>query len=142
MGVVIPLYKKGDHKNCNNYRGVTLLSIVSKVYERILEGRLRKTLNRQLEESQRGFGKGRSTRDHIFTLKQIIEKKQLQGTNLYMAFVDIHKAFDSVPRRKIWKRLKKRGISEKLRNNIQGLYRVTGNYVRKDNSQSKEFVTM
>jgi len=58
-----------------------------------------------------------------------------------MGFVDILKAFDSVPRKQIWQSLRKRGIKTKLRNNIKAIYEVTRNYVRKDKEQSGEFVT-
>ena len=74
VGIIIPLYKKGDSKECDSYRGITLLSTVLKVYERVLEVRLRKIIENQLEESQSGFRKGRSTQDHVFTLRQIMEK--------------------------------------------------------------------
>ena len=60
VGIVIPLFKKGDISNCNNYRRITLLSVVLKVNERIVEKRMREILDEQLEESQSGFGKTRS----------------------------------------------------------------------------------
>jgi Reverse transcriptase (RNA-dependent DNA polymerase)/Endonuclease-reverse transcriptase len=141
IGIVIPLFKKGDNTDCNNYRGITLLSSVLKVYERILEQRLRKIIENQLDETQSGFRKGRSAQDHIFTVKQIIEKKQLEKEKVYMAFIDIQKAFDSVPRRLIWKSLQQRGVGNRLRNNIKSIYQTTRNYVRKDNKQSEEFIT-
>ena len=57
-----------------------------------------------------------------------------------MGFVDILKAFDSVPRKQIWQSLRKRGIKTKLKNNIIAIYEVTGNYVRKDKDQLEEFM--
>ena len=74
VGIVIPLFKKGNISNCSNYRGITLLSVVLEVYERIMEKRVREILDKQLKESQSDFRKGRSCQDHIFTLKQISEK--------------------------------------------------------------------
>ena len=141
VGVVIPLFKKGDGSDCNNYRGITLLSVVLKVYERILEKRLRRIIESQLDESQSGFRKGRSTHDHIFTLKQLIEKRHRQNKALYLGFIDIQKAFDSVQRGRVWQSLQQRGVPAKLRGNIQCIYRRTRNYVRRDNAQSEEFVT-
>ena len=58
-----------------------------------------------------------------------------------MGFVDILKAFDSVPRKLIWQSLRERGIKNKLRNNIKAIYERTTNYVRKDMEQLEEFVT-
>lgn len=141
IGIVVPLFKKGDSKDCNNYRGITLLSTMLKIYERILERRLRNILDSQLEESQSSFRRGRSSQDHVFTVRQLIEKRRLQGKNLYLAFVDIQKAFDSVPRKIIWQSLRERGIQERLSSNIRNIYRMTRSYVRKDNGQSEEFVT-
>ena len=82
-------------------------------------------MDKQLEESQSGFRKGRSCQDHIFTLKQISEKIHVHEQKIYVGFVDILKPFDSVPRKQIWQSLKKRGIKTKLRNNIKAIYEVT-----------------
>ena len=57
-----------------------------------------------------------------------------------MGFVDILKAFDSVPRKQIWQSLRKRGKT-KLRNDIKAIYEVIRNYLKKDREQSEEFVT-
>lgn len=64
---IIPLRKKSDVRACNSYRSITILSVVLKVYEMILEKRLRKTLEWQLEESQSGFRKGQSIQGYVFT---------------------------------------------------------------------------
>ena len=58
-------------------------------------------LNKQLEESQSGFRKGRSYQDHIFALKQISEKIRVRDQKIYMGFVNILTAFDNVPRKQI-----------------------------------------
>ena len=115
------------------------MSVVLKVYERIMEKRVREILDNQLEESQSGFRKGRSCQNHMFTLKQISEKIHVHEQKIYMGFVDILKAFDSVPRKQNWQSLRKRGIKTRLR--IKGIYKVTRTYVRKDKEQSGEFVT-
>ena len=54
-GIIIPVFKKGDRKICNNYRGITLTSQVANITERILEKRLREKMEGQLEEEQNGF---------------------------------------------------------------------------------------
>lgn len=66
IGVIVPIFKKGDKKDCKNYRGITLLSQVVKIYEQILENKLRTVTEANLSTSQSGFRKGRSTQDHIF----------------------------------------------------------------------------
>lgn len=139
LGIILPIHKKGNKRDCNNYRGVTLLSNVSKIYERLLDNRLKTKIESQLEESQSGFRKGRGIQDHIFTIKQLIEKHF--NNDIYVAFIDLQKAFDSVPRELIWDSLKRRGIKNRLRKNIASLYKNTRNYVRTNNTESEEFVT-
>ena len=88
-----------------------------KVYERIMENRVREILNKQLEESQSGFRKGRSCQDHIITLKQIPGKIRAHDQKNLHGFRRQLKAFDSVPRRQIWQHLRKRGCSRYLHRN-------------------------
>ena len=57
------LFRNGDNSNCANHRGITVLSVVLKVYERIVEKKVRDILNKQSEESQRDFRKGRNLQD-------------------------------------------------------------------------------
>ncbi len=64
IGVVVPLFKKGDRRVCSNYRGITLLSLPGKVYARVLERRIRPIVEPRIQEEQCGFGPGRGTLDH------------------------------------------------------------------------------
>ena len=93
-GVIIPIFKKRDRKQCTNYRGISLLSLPGKVYAICLEGNAEKS---KLEDGQCGFRLGRSTTDQIFTLKQIFEKSWEYGKDLFACFVDLEKAYDRVP---------------------------------------------
>ena len=92
-GIIIPIFKKGEHTDPNNYRGITLLSILGKVFTIILNNRLTKwsESNKIISENQAGFRKGYQTFDHIFALqtlaKQYINKKQ----KLFVCFVDFKK---------------------------------------------------
>lgn len=139
VGIILPIHKKGDNRECTNYRGITLLSVALKVYERLLDKRLKLVTEEQLDEVQSGFRKGRGVQDHIFTMKQLTEKTK--DRNFCVAFIDLEKAFDSVPRENIWKSLKRREVDNKLSNNIKNLYKNTRTYVRTGNLQSSEFVT-
>ena len=72
---IITLYKnKGERRDCNNYRGISLLSIVGKVFARVILGRLQKLAERIYPESQWGFRVEKSTKDMIFSLRQLQEK--------------------------------------------------------------------
>lgn len=141
IGVLLPIHKKGDTKVCSNYRGITLLSTALKTYERILEKRLTEIVESTLGETQSGFRKGRSIQDHIFTVKQIIDKTLLSNTQAYFAFVDLEKAFDKVNRRKLWEILKKRRVSEQLIETIKSVYAENLNYVIYKNLKSEPFGT-
>ena len=96
---IIHLFKrKGNPQVCDNHRGISLLSIAGKILARVLLNRLNELLERSglLPESQCGFRKNRGTIDMIFTARQLQEKCQEQNVDLYMTFVDLTKAFDTV----------------------------------------------
>jgi uncharacterized protein YukE len=139
IGIITPIYKKGDSMSCSNFRGITLGSTVGKIYARILEHRLRDRLDNTLEESQSGFRKERGTNDQIFILRQLSEKAIRTGKQIHACFIDMEKAFDRVKREDIWKILENRGIEKDLIQNIQSLYEKTESYIRLRNEKSKPF---
>lgn len=141
IALIKPIHKKGDKQTCENYRGITLLNTIVKIYEQIINNRLKIILEPQLAEPQSGFRPGRNTQDHIFTIKQIIEKKQPQNKNIYLAFIDLQKAFDTVPREKVWKGLQEKGINNKIIKVIQDLYKNNTNYIINNNMKSEGFKT-
>lgn len=123
--IIVPIYKKGDVDDPNNYRGVSLLSVVSKIFTYILNKRLSLWMEEceLLAEEQAGFRADRSTVDHIFSLLCIIQKSMAQNKGkVYLAFVDYHKAFDSVDREKLWTCLGKKGLSHKMLQLIRKMY--------------------
>ena len=95
MGIVIPLFEKGNIGNCSNYREINLLSVVLKVYERIMRKKVRCISDKQWIQKRRSY------QDHIFTLKQISEKIRVRDQKIYMAFIDILEVFDNVTRKHI-----------------------------------------
>ena len=112
---IVTLYKnKGDRSDCNNYRGISLLSIVGKVFARVALTRLQALASNVYPESQCGFRAGRSTVDMIFSLRQLQEKCQEQQMPLYIAFIDLTKAFDLVSRSGLFSLLKKIGCPPHL----------------------------
>ena len=100
--IICPIYKKGDRNNCSNYRGISLMPHACKIYERILEKRARAKIEPKLQEWQHAYRKGRSTSDLIFAIRQLTEKSWEYNQDLYIAFIDLTKAFDSVPRQNLW----------------------------------------
>ena len=80
--VFIPIPKKGNAKECSNYRRIALISHVSKVMLKILQARLQQYVNRELPHVQSGFRKGRGTRDHIANIRWIMAKARNFQKNL------------------------------------------------------------
>lgn len=112
---IVTLYKgKGDRGDCNSYCGISLLSIVGKLFSRVILYKLQQLANRIYPESQCGFRGGRSTVDMIFTLRQVQEQCREQNTSLYIAFVDLNKAFDTVSREGLYSALQCIGCPPKL----------------------------
>ena len=109
---IIHLYKrKGNPQVCDNHRGISLLSIAGKILAKILLNHLNAHLDQAglIPESQCGFRKDRGTIDMIFTIRQLQEKCQEQNVDLYMTFVDLTKAFDTVSRDGLWNLMAKFG---------------------------------
>ena len=110
--VLIPIPKKGDLSKCDNWRGISLLDVVGKVIARILQDRLQKLAEDELPESQCGFRKGRGCSDMIFAIRQLVEKSWEHRTKAFFLFIDLKKAYDSVPREALWQVLHKLGIPD------------------------------
>ena len=104
----IPIPKKGNAKECSNYRTIALISHASKVMFKILQARLQQYVNRELPDVQAGFRKGRRTRDQIANICWITEKAREFQKNIYFCFIDYTKAFDCVYHKKCGKFLKRR----------------------------------
>ena len=101
---IVTLYKnKGDRGDCNNYRGISLLNIIGKLFAKVVLMKLRVLAERIYPESQCGFRGKRATIDMIFSLRQLQEKCRDQGKPLYVAFIDLTKAFDLVSRDGLFK---------------------------------------
>ena len=106
---IVNLYKgKGDALNRGNYRGLKLIEQVMKVLERVVEGLMRQRV--EIDEMQCCFMSGRGTTDAILIVLQLQEKHLAANKPLYMAFIDLEKAFDRVPRDVIWWAMRKLGI--------------------------------
>ena len=115
--VFIPISKKGNAKECSNYRTIVLISRASKVMLKILQARLQQYMNRECPDVLAGFRKGRGTRDQVVNIHWIIEK-----ANIYFCFIDYAKAFDCVDHNKLWKILKEMGIPDHLTCLLRKLY--------------------
>ena len=110
--ILISIPKKGDRSRCNNWRGIALLEVVGKVVARVLQDRLQQLAEEELPESQCGFRKSRGCTDMMFTLRQVMEKAIEHRTKQFTIFVDLKKAYDSVPCAALWRVLQKLGVPD------------------------------
>jgi Reverse transcriptase (RNA-dependent DNA polymerase)/Domain of unknown function (DUF6451)/Endonuclease/Exonuclease/phosphatase family len=121
-GYLIKIPKKGDLSSCSNYRGITLLSIPSKVFNRVLLNRIKNAVDPMLRDQQAGFRTNRSCTDQIATLRIILEQSLEWNSPLYVKFVDYEKAFDSLDRQTLWRLLRHYGVPQKIiRNSYEGM---------------------
>ena len=119
---LIPIFKnKGDILNCNNYRGIKFMSHFMKLWERIIQARLREIVN--IRENQFSFRPGMSTTEPVFALRQLQEKCREKNKDLHMVFVDLERAFDIIPRDLILWCLRKKGVPEEYVMIVQDMYR-------------------
>ena len=120
--VFIPILKKGNAKECSNYRTIALISHASKVMLKILQTSFQEYLNCELPDVQVGFRKGRGTRGQIANIRWITGKAREFQKNIYFCFIDYAKAFDCVDHHKLWKILQEMGIPDHLTCLLRNLY--------------------
>ena len=120
--VFIAILKKGNAKDCSNYRTIALISLASKVILKILQAKFQQYANRERPDVQAGFGKGRGTRDQIANILWIIKKAREFQKSIYFCFIDYAKAIDCVGHNKLWKILKEMGIPDHLTCLLRNLY--------------------
>ena len=131
MDPIAPIWKrKGDVHEPGKYMGITPLSQVLKLLERVLDARIRRRVECDFGEEQQGFGKGRGTSGGVYVLRQMVEKRlDVQGS-MALGFVDLEKAFDTVPREMVIATLRWVGVLE------AEVMMVEGIHVREDNCKS------
>ncbi len=101
--IIVPLYKgKDKREECNNNRGISLLSVLGKTDGRILNERMMKITDTSVGAEQGGFRKGRGCVDQIFAVKIFLGKYLEKDRELFAAFMDLEKAYDRVDRKGLW----------------------------------------
>ena len=135
---MVNVYKgMGDALTCGSYRGIKLLEHAMKVLEKVIEGFVRKIV--KIDSMQFGFMAGRSTTDTIFIVRQLQEKYLAKNKDLWMAFVDLEKAFDRVPREVVWWALRYLGVDEWIVSVIKAMYEDASTKVRMNRRESRAF---
>ena len=112
--LLVPVPKKGDLSVCDNWRGISLLDVMGKLFARVLNDRLQAVVEDSVADSQCGFRAGRGCVDMVFCVRQLVEKTIEHHSKIFLLFVDLHKAYDSVPREALWCALRKYGVPDCL----------------------------
>jgi hypothetical protein len=112
--IIVPIHKKCDKTDCNNYRGISLLSTAYKILSSILLAMLTPYVSEVIGDYQCRFRRNRSTTDQIFYIRQILEKKWEYNETEHQLFVDFKKAPDSVKIKVLYNILLEFGIPKKL----------------------------
>jgi hypothetical protein len=111
--IIVPIHKKGDKTDCNNYRDISLLPTTYKILSNILLSTLIPYAKEIIGDHQCGLRCNRLTIDLIFCIRQILEKKWEYNEEVHL-FIDFKKTYDSVRREVLYKILIEFGIPRKL----------------------------
>lgn len=138
--IVVPIIKNrtGDVSSLTNYRPISLATIVSKIFERIINEHLNEK-NIPLNHAQFGFRKGLSTDLAIFSLKNTVKYYTSRNTSVYACFLDLSRAFDSINYDILWNKLRNTGVPNKITNILQHWYTRQENQVRWGQSLSAPY---
>jgi hypothetical protein len=137
--IIVPIYKKGDPLDPGNYRGISILPLLAKLYASCLNERITTLCEPVRARGQAGFRRDHRTADHIFTLEAWRRKARSSRRWLYTCFVDFSKAFDSVSRDLLLQRLESLGLPPLLLRAVDSYYSSTTCRVRAGDGLSEAF---
>ena len=125
IGQMIPIHKSGDRKIPSNYRGITLLPVISKVFTRIIRNRIEMWAedNSKLNDSQFGFRENRRTIDAIYVLFNTLQVYKKRNKPVFACYVDFAKAFDTINHLLLWEKLSNMGLSDNMLLLLQNMYK-------------------
>lgn len=123
-GVIHPIFKSGDEHDPANYRGITVTAVLAKLFAMVLENRLTTWAEAKHVRAagQAGFRKDYRTVDNMFIIHTLIEQTKKNGQQLYCCFVDFRKAFDSIPRERMWEVLHELGLQGDVIAALKSMY--------------------
>ena len=135
--LIVVIYKKNSKLECGNYRPISLLSHIYKVFISIIATRVKNDLYASFPDSQAAYQPGRGTIEQIFSLEQIIEKALEFNNPVYIAFIDFTKAFDSIKLDCLWNLLEKTSINKRYIRLLKSTYNNSTASIKTDIGISK-----
>ncbi len=140
-GMIVNIFKSGKRTDPSNYRGITLTSVLGKLLSSLINNRLVNYLDEHklISEFQAGFRKDRRTTDHMFILHKTMKYYKNRSKNLYIAFIDFHKAFDKLWRDGLLLKLCNNGIGGNMYKLIKSMYSNNTSKVRVNNKCTPDF---
>ena len=139
QSIFIPIHKKGDKLQCNNYRTIALVSHASKILLKVVLERMQSKLEKEISPEQAGFRPNRGTRDQITNLRIILEKAREMNQKVYLCFIDFTKAFDMIRHDQLWLSMLDMGFPPHLVQLLSSLYKQQRAAVRTSSVMSAWF---
>ena len=141
--IITPIHKSGENDNPDDYRGITINSCLSKLFNLLLTSRLTSFVNEKgiHKYIQTDFWKGFCTTDYVLTIKTIVDKYLSKNQRLYLCFVDFRKAYDSIGRERLFDKLYSYWVTEKLISLLDNIYSKVQLCVRLPNSITNPFTS-
>jgi hypothetical protein len=146
VAVIVPVLKGGtpapDPHRHTSYRPIAVGSVLSKMYAYHIKGFIDDWLAPRpiLLATQTAFRKHHSTMHNNFVLHHLVETAAHHGTRVYSAFIDLSKAFDSVDRLRLWKRLRQMGMPDLLVQAVEAMYKDTRYAFKLDGGHTEPFL--
>ena len=139
QGLIYPAHKNGDKSDPQNYRKVSLIPSLAKVFESVLENRLsfKNLVCRDDDPLQRGFKKDCRTSDNLFVLYNLVETQKTRKKPLYVCYIDLTKAFDYLNRDALILKLQQRNVYGNFLNAIKSMFLKSSSRVKWNGKISK-----
>ena len=137
---IVPVYQwKGDKFECSNSRGISLLSVVGKLFGKVLIKRVRDGTDCAIGKEQCVFRQGRGCMDQVFAVRQVCEKYLANGKDVFWAFMGLENAYDTIDRHGMWQMLGVYGVGGKSLKAVPSFYVDSSAFVRVGNDVSEWF---
>eukprot|EP00732_Lithocolla_globosa_P002416 Lithocolla_globosa_v1_NODE_1574_length_2483_cov_6.390083.p2 type:complete len:183 gc:universal NODE_1574_length_2483_cov_6.390083:2324-1776(-) len=130
IAAIYSLMKKGDQTIRDNYRGISLIPVIMKVLTKTVASRMQSAMEEQklFDEAQGGFRSLEEAIAQYCALLDALERRSIAGLKSFVAFIDLRKAYDTVPHEALFKKLETFGFSGKCMDYLRNLYSKSNSF--------------